>query len=163
MPSHHQHIYIGSESDIIILSFVRSNSKNVLGFIKDYQRLNVGLTRARYIYKHMYMYIYKHMYMYMFVYIDMCIAFLELYSKNVLGFIKDYQRLTVGLTRARYIYKHMYIYIYMYMYIDIYILYFWKNVGLTRARYIYKHMYVFMYIDISIEFLNFKPYDNACG
>lgn len=37
----------GSESDIILLSFVRSNRRNAVGFLKDFQRLNVALTRAK--------------------------------------------------------------------------------------------------------------------
>ena len=37
----------GSENDIVIISFVRSNSAGRLGFIKDFQRLNVALTRAK--------------------------------------------------------------------------------------------------------------------
>lgn len=37
----------GSECDIVILSFVRSNSNQSVGFIRDYQRLNVALTRAK--------------------------------------------------------------------------------------------------------------------
>jgi predicted DNA helicase len=37
----------GQERDLIILSLVRSNSKNVIGFLKDYRRLNVAMTRAR--------------------------------------------------------------------------------------------------------------------
>lgn len=39
--------YQGSEADIVILSFVRSNRKNCVGFLKDFQRLNVALTRAK--------------------------------------------------------------------------------------------------------------------
>ena len=35
----------GSEADIIILSFVRSSSS--IGFLRDFRRLNVALTRAR--------------------------------------------------------------------------------------------------------------------
>jgi superfamily I DNA and/or RNA helicase len=39
----------GSESDIIILSFVRSvGVEQSVGFLSDYRRLNVALTRARY-------------------------------------------------------------------------------------------------------------------
>lgn len=37
----------GSEADIILLSFVRSNLRNSVGFLKDFQRLNVALTRAK--------------------------------------------------------------------------------------------------------------------
>lgn len=37
----------GSEADIILISFVRSNSKNHVGFLQDFQRLNVALTRAK--------------------------------------------------------------------------------------------------------------------
>lgn len=37
----------GREKEIIILSFVRSNRSNELGFLTDYRRLNVSITRAR--------------------------------------------------------------------------------------------------------------------
>jgi len=39
----------GSESDIVLLSFVRSNPIHRVGFLKDFQRLNVALTRAKYL------------------------------------------------------------------------------------------------------------------
>jgi ATP-dependent RNA/DNA helicase IGHMBP2 len=37
----------GSEADIVLISFVRANSKNRVGFLQDFQRLNVALTRAK--------------------------------------------------------------------------------------------------------------------
>ena len=37
----------GQEADIIYLSLVRSNNANEIGFLKDYRRMNVALTRAR--------------------------------------------------------------------------------------------------------------------
>lgn len=37
----------GQEMETIILSLVRSNSENQIGFLKDYRRLNVALTRAK--------------------------------------------------------------------------------------------------------------------
>lgn len=39
----------GSECDVVILSFVRNNSRGSVGFLKDFQRLNVALTRARHL------------------------------------------------------------------------------------------------------------------
>ena len=38
----------GDERDIVILTTVRSSEERRLGFLVDYRRLNVGLTRARY-------------------------------------------------------------------------------------------------------------------
>jgi len=37
----------GAERDIIYISLVRSNEQNEIGFLKDYRRMNVALTRAR--------------------------------------------------------------------------------------------------------------------
>ena len=37
----------GQESDIVIVSLVRSNGKNEIGFLKDYRRFNVAITRAK--------------------------------------------------------------------------------------------------------------------
>lgn len=37
----------GSEADVVLLSFARANSGRRLGFLKDFRRLNVALTRAR--------------------------------------------------------------------------------------------------------------------
>ncbi|MCF7890267.1 IGHMBP2 family helicase [Candidatus Bipolaricaulota bacterium] len=37
----------GREKEVIVISFVRSNEEDELGFLKDVRRLNVSLTRAR--------------------------------------------------------------------------------------------------------------------
>lgn len=37
----------GQEADVVIISLVRSNEENEIGFLKDYRRMNVALTRAR--------------------------------------------------------------------------------------------------------------------
>jgi hypothetical protein len=39
--------YQGKEADIAILSLVRSNTSNTLGFLKEHERLNVALSRGR--------------------------------------------------------------------------------------------------------------------
>ncbi len=37
----------GQESDIVYISLVRSNSNGEIGFLKDYRRMNVAMTRAK--------------------------------------------------------------------------------------------------------------------
>lgn len=37
----------GSEADVVILSLVRNNSRNALGFLRDRRRMNVALSRAK--------------------------------------------------------------------------------------------------------------------
>jgi regulator of nonsense transcripts 1 len=37
----------GAESDVVLLSFVRSNARGSIGFVSEPRRLNVALTRAR--------------------------------------------------------------------------------------------------------------------
>lgn len=37
----------GQERDVVIISLVRSNNQNEIGFLKDYRRMNVAMTRAR--------------------------------------------------------------------------------------------------------------------
>ena len=39
--------YQGEENDIIILSCVRSNAQNKIGFLAETNRINVALSRAR--------------------------------------------------------------------------------------------------------------------
>ena len=37
----------GREKEVVLISFVRSNDEGEIGFLKDYRRLNVAITRAR--------------------------------------------------------------------------------------------------------------------
>jgi ATP-dependent RNA/DNA helicase IGHMBP2 len=37
----------GQEKEIVILSLVRSNEEGIIGFLKDYRRMNVAITRAK--------------------------------------------------------------------------------------------------------------------
>jgi len=37
----------GQERDVIFISLVRSNNQNEIGFLKDYRRMNVAITRAK--------------------------------------------------------------------------------------------------------------------
>lgn len=37
----------GQERDVVYISLVRSNTKNEIGFLNDYRRMNVAMTRAR--------------------------------------------------------------------------------------------------------------------
>jgi superfamily I DNA and/or RNA helicase len=37
----------GQEKENIVLSLVRSNDEGIIGFLKDYRRMNVALTRAK--------------------------------------------------------------------------------------------------------------------
>jgi ATP-dependent RNA/DNA helicase IGHMBP2 len=37
----------GQEKEIIMLSLVRSNDDGDIGFLKDYRRMNVAITRAK--------------------------------------------------------------------------------------------------------------------
>ena len=39
--------YQGKETDVIIYSVTRSNKNNNIGFLSEYERLNVALSRAR--------------------------------------------------------------------------------------------------------------------
>jgi len=37
----------GQERDVVIISLVRSNPEGEIGFLKDYRRMNVAMTRAK--------------------------------------------------------------------------------------------------------------------
>ena len=37
----------GQERDVMYISLVRSNEKNEIGFLSDYRRMNVAMTRAK--------------------------------------------------------------------------------------------------------------------
>ena len=37
----------GQEKHTVIISLVRSNNEGVIGFLKDYRRMNVAMTRAK--------------------------------------------------------------------------------------------------------------------
>mgnify|MGYP003918237553 FL=1 len=37
----------GQEADVVYISLVRSNDRQEVGFLKDYRRMNVALTRAK--------------------------------------------------------------------------------------------------------------------
>ena len=39
--------YQGEENDIIILDLVRCNPNHIIGFLKEFQRMNVALSRAK--------------------------------------------------------------------------------------------------------------------
>merc|ERR1712190_476043 len=38
----------GSEADVVLLSFVRANPRGCIGFLSDFRRLNVALSRAKF-------------------------------------------------------------------------------------------------------------------
>jgi len=44
----------GGEADVIIISTVRCNNKGSIGFLSDQRRVNVALTRARYLHQPVY-------------------------------------------------------------------------------------------------------------
>jgi len=37
----------GQEKDVVFITLVRSNEKSEIGFLTDYRRMNVAMTRAR--------------------------------------------------------------------------------------------------------------------
>ena len=39
--------YQGQEKDVVYISLVRSNAKGDIGFLQDFRRMNVAMTRAR--------------------------------------------------------------------------------------------------------------------